>query len=223
MRAIVVVFSLLGVLSAAWGDEATLKPNDQVLMFDAKKIEPPNEAKGRPVARLFYDYIYPADLKAKDRILTEEEGRRLTGVIFAELQARYLKEHKIEVAAAEVEEFVASVEKGTPVEPGRSNEEREQERQGLKAIGEQLVKRWKFDRALYQQYGGTVIFQQANPFEPVGAYRAFLKKAEQEKLFEIYDEANRTRFWHYFTRKHPFEVPAARVNFEKPWWMLNVE
>lgn len=81
------------------------------------------------------------------------------------------------------------------------------------------VKGWKLDRALYKKYGGTVIFQQANPFEPVGAYRKFLEEMENAKVFEVFDSANRQKFWHYFVRQHPFQVPPKDIDFDKPWWM----
>jgi hypothetical protein len=86
-------------------------------------------------------------------------------------------------------------------------------------MGEQMVKGWKLDRALYTKYGGTVIFQQANPFEPVGAYRGFLEEMEKVKVFDVFDPDNRQKFWHYFVRQHPFEVPAKDIDFDKPWWM----
>jgi hypothetical protein len=40
-----------------------------------------------------------------------------------------------------------------------SEEKKEEATRGLEAIGEQMMKGWKLDRALYQKYGGTVIFQ----------------------------------------------------------------
>ncbi len=43
-----------------------------------------------------------------------------------------------------------------------------------------MVIKWKTDKALYEKYGGTVIFQQSNPFEPVGAYRKLIEDAEKE-------------------------------------------
>lgn len=83
------------------------------------------------------------------------------------------------------------------------------------------MKDWKLSKALYEEYGGTVIFQQANPLEPVGAYRQFLEKMERGKVFQIFDEANRKAFWHYFTRKHPSELSPKDVNYAVPWWLQN--
>lgn len=44
------------------------------------------------------------------------------------------------------------------------------------------VTQWKIDRLLYQRYGGgTVIFQQFSPQEPVGRTAAFWKKRKQRR------------------------------------------
>lgn len=83
------------------------------------------------------------------------------------------------------------------------------------------VKAWKFDRALYAQYGGTVIFQQANPFEPVEAYRQWLEAAERAGEFAIFDEPARTAFWDYYQRG--WDTGQGVVHdpdpFDKPWWL----
>ncbi len=86
-------------------------------------------------------------------------------------------------------------------------------------IAEAAVKQWKLDRALYKQYGGTVIFQQSNPFEPVGAYRKFLEEKERAGVFEILDPALKQSFWVYYTGEQEMVVPPAEVNYDKPRWL----
>ena len=87
----------------------------------------------------------------------------------------------------------------------------------------QFVESWKFSRALYEKYGGRVIFQQANPFEPLGAYRAFLEEHEKGGTFEIRDSDLRKRFWHYYVDMPHSEVPVADVDLSKPWWVVAVD
>lgn len=193
---------------------------EETLGFQAAKIKSPDAAKGEPVARLFYDYIYPADLQAKSRVLSDDEARRLTARVFGALRQRYVSQHKITATPEEIQHFADSMNRFREKTEENLEPETEADRNAWRSLGEQSVKGWKFDRALYEKYGGTVIFQQANPFEPVGAYRKFLEAAEQAKLFEIYDEANRRKFYHYFTRKHPGEIPADDVDFDKPWWLM---
>ena len=151
--------------------------------------------------------------------MSEDEAKRLTGKIFGELRRRYMDRHKIAATPEEVQQFVAAMDRLSATDKDDSEKRKKDDQPlAMKAIGEQFVKGWKLDRALYQKYGGTVIFQQGNPIEPVGAYRKFLEEMEEAKVFEIYDD-NRQKFWHYFVRQHPFQVPPKDIDFDKPWWM----
>jgi hypothetical protein len=210
---------LLGIILPALAASTPSKADNEVFGFDASKVQPPDAEKGEPVARLLYDYIYPADLDAASPKLSEDEARRLVGRIFGELRRRSMKHHKITATPEEIQQFVTAIRRPSPEDQEGSKEEREEATRGLEAIGEQMVKGWKLDRALYRKYGGTVIFQQANPLEPVGAYRKFLEEMQEAKVFEVYDPDNRQKFWHYFVRQHPFQVPAKDIDFDKPWWM----
>jgi hypothetical protein len=219
MRHFITLLLLLGVTLPAWAADTQSGPDNEVLGFDASKVRSPDTKKGEPVARLLYDYIYPTDLDAASPKLSEDEARRLVGRIFGELRRRYMDRHKITATPEEIQQFVAAIRRHSPADQEGSEEKKEKAAHGLEAIGEQMVKGWKLDRALYQKYGGTVIFQQANPLEPVGAYRKLLEEMQEAKVFEVYDPDNRTKFWHYFVRQHPFQVPPKDIDFEKPWWM----
>ena len=83
-----------------------------------------------------------------------------------------------------------------------SNERlREQLDKQRQRMGETLAKksilRCNVDLALFRQYGGRVIFQQAGP-EPLDAYRDFLKEHERRGSFHILDEKLAPTFWDYF-------------------------
>ena len=64
-----------------------------------------------------------------------------------------------------------------------------------------------------------MIFQQSNPYEPVGAYQKFLEEQEQKKAFEIFDPQLRKVFWCYFTCEQSMIVPSEEVNYDVPWWL----
>ena len=83
------------------------------------------------------------------------------------------------------------------------------------------VKWWKFNRALYAQFGGVVIFQQLNPFEPVGAYRKWFEHHEEVGDFEILDDEARAAFWDYFKRdwENTIWVTDDPDPFGQPWWL----
>jgi len=219
MRQFITLLLVLGVILPARAADTQQTPGNELFGFDANKVRPPDAEKGEPVARLFCDYIYRTDVDAASQKLSEDEARRLTGKIFGELRQRYMDRHKITATPEEIQQFVTAIRCISPAKHDVSEEKKKDDRRGLEAIGEQMVKGWKLDRALYKKYGGTVIFQQGNPFEPVGAYRKFLEEMEEAKVFEIYDQDNRNKFWHYLVRQHPFQVPAKDIDFDKPWWM----
>ena len=93
-----------------------------------------------------------------------------------------------------------------------------EEQAQINAFRKEWVKSWKKSKALYETFGGVVIFQQGNPLEPVGAYRSLLERHKNKGDFEIYDEELKATFWEYFVREHPFQVPAEDIDYSKPWW-----
>lgn len=66
-----------------------------------------------------------------------------------------------------------------------------------KQVAKTFILRWKVNRALYRQYGGRIIYQQAGP-EPLDAYRTFLQEQEAIGHFKILDPSYEQKFWHYF-------------------------
>ena len=81
-----------------------------------------------------------------------------------------------------------------------------------------MVRRWLIDKALYEQYGGDVIFEQSNPFEPIGAYRAFFEEQELRGRFRIMDAALDREFWWDLKRDRPFTVGKDQIDLSVPWW-----
>ncbi|WAC21455.1 hypothetical protein OVA24_08655 [Luteolibacter sp. SL250] len=90
-----------------------------------------------------------------------------------------------------------------------------------KKMAREFVRTWKVNRALFKQYGGRVIFQQAGP-EPVDAYRDFLREEEAKGSFKITDEESKKVFWKYFTdgSMHTFlDAKEGAQAMETPWWL----
>ena len=92
-------------------------------------------------------------------------------------------------------------------------------------IGRQFVRRWKINKALYDRFGGRVIFQQAGP-EPIDAYRVFLEGHEEKGSFSIKDKRIKESFWQYFTdsKLHLFlpETDGKKA-IHSPWWVQSSE
>jgi hypothetical protein len=85
-----------------------------------------------------------------------------------------------------------------------------------------LIRQWKVNKALYNQYGGRLIYQQLGP-EPLDAYRQFLRQRQAEGAFAIRNQAIEASFWRYFTDEsiHDFMAPGgadeARAFTIPPW------
>jgi hypothetical protein len=80
------------------------------------------------------------------------------------------------------------------------------------------VKQWKVNQALFREFGGRIIFQQAG-WEPMDAYRALLDQYKAEKRFVIHDPTLQDAVYSYF--KHSFvyaDEKMAKFYFEKPYW-----
>ena len=149
----------------------------------------------------------PGEKNLTETQKAEQRRLRLEAVIWKLLREEYYRRTGTAATQAEMNAFTKAVFK-------------QRVARGVnRTLAEAAVKGWKFDRALYKQYGGTVIFQQSNPLEPVGAYRKFLEEHEGKRSFEILDPALREAFWAYYTGEQEMVVPPAEVNYEIPWWL----
>jgi len=80
------------------------------------------------------------------------------------------------------------------------------------------VQSWKFHRALFKQYGGRIIWQQAG-IEPIEAMRTWLEEQEKDGDFVIHDPELRKSFWEYYIREHPFTTEKPKGDeFDEPFW-----
>ena len=78
------------------------------------------------------------------------------------------------------------------------------------------------NKALYEKYGGRVIFQQAG-YEPVGAYAAMIAEAERGRAVEILDPSFPrpfARMKKYLKMGHNYlPKEAGDEYFATPWWL----
>ena len=80
------------------------------------------------------------------------------------------------------------------------------------------VRQWKLNQALYREFGGRIIFQQAG-WEPIDAYRALLDQYKANRGFVVHDPALKDAVYTYF--KHNFvyaDEKKAKFYFAKPYW-----
>lgn len=97
-----------------------------------------------------------------------------------------------------------------------------QETEAREQIAAAFILQWKVNRALYQQYGGRIIFQQGGP-EPLDAYRKFLRESQARGDFTILNKDLEAVFWRYYVTDsiHSFyprgSAEEAQAFAAPPW------
>lgn len=80
------------------------------------------------------------------------------------------------------------------------------------------VKQWKVNQALYREFGGRIIFQQAG-WEPIDAYRSLLNQYRANKDFVVHDPTLQDAVYSYFRHNFVYaDEKKAKFYFEKPYW-----
>jgi hypothetical protein len=94
-------------------------------------------------------------------------------------------------------------------------------------VAKAFIEQWMINKALYQQYGGRIIYQQGGP-EPLDAMRDYLKEQQQKGAFKILEKSFEAPFWDYFVNdsKHDFFKPGSKEEkqaFGKAPWRQKQE
>jgi hypothetical protein len=79
---------------------------------------------------------------------------------------------------------------------------------------------WKANRALYEQYGGTVALTSSGPV-PFGAYEALVADYERRGLVRFDDSRLRARVFELMSQSPSIVVPPGNVDFT-PYWKLPI-
>jgi hypothetical protein len=152
---------------------------------------------------------------SEEELLTKVRSKKLASLIWIPIMDEFAKTHDVEPTEEEILSFTNSMKASKTDLRNAPIISPEMERK----IYQPFVKNWKTSKALYEEFGGTVIFQQANPMEPVGAYRKLLEIHEKKSDFKIYDEKLHQQFWEYYVREHPFQLPPNQIDYSVPWWL----
>lgn len=135
--------------------------------------------------------------------LQETDPEQIQAIILDRLFNAYANERGITAEPHEIEAFIGKMdrnmrEKGLNAIDDLSEEERRKALEMRTAMARSMIKRWKTNKALYEEYGGRIIYQQLGP-EPLDAYRKYLEQRERAGDFQINDEVASDLFWRYFT------------------------
>lgn len=90
-------------------------------------------------------------------------------------------------------------------------------------VAKAFIEQWMINKALYQEYGGRIIFQQTGP-EPLDAIHDYLKEQQQQGTFRIFEKRFEAPFWEYYVTdsKHFFYPQGSEEEkqaFDRPWWL----
>ena len=178
--------------------------------------------------------LEPAAAPLSATVLGEEvhtsDAGEMQQILLTRLFGRYAEEHGIEVSDAEIEAYVQSMKRGMraeglTAEDDLTPEEAVQAEKIRRDMGHAMIRQWRLNSALYQQYAGRVIFQQLGP-EPLDAYRQYLEERQAAGDFKIHDKAFAEQFWRYFTDDslHDFYEPGSEAQaFASPPWERTAE
>ena len=152
-------------------------------------------------------------------------------ILLTRLLNRYAEEQQITVSDTEIDAFVEEMRRGMraqglTAEDQLTPEEAAQAEKMRRDMGRAMIRQWKLNRALYQQFGGRIIYQQFGP-EPLDAYRQYLEQQAAAGAFTIYRKNFKDAFWRYFTTDtlHDFYQPGSIEEaqaFKTPPWYASV-
>jgi hypothetical protein len=186
---------------------------------------------GKPVpAPVYGDPTLPLAGEALGTAIHTQDAEELRYVVLQKLTNRYAAEQGIDVTDAEKAAYVAhmrAVLSKDPNFPGPlpGSEESAEDQAARAEIAAAFIRQWKINRALYQQYGGRIIFQQGGP-EPLDAYRKFLEEDAARGDFRIANPDLEPAFWRYYRDEsiHQFYEPGSTEEakaFAAPPWLAD--
>jgi heat shock protein HslJ len=159
-------------------------------------------------------------------LFTTDAGE-LQSAILTSLFDHYAAEHDLDALESEIDHFVETMEAGMRAEgldagDDLSPQEKAEVATMRREMGSAMIRQWKINRALHEEYGGRIIYQQMGP-EPLDAYREFLQAQCDADAFAIMDPDLEAAFWRYFTDEsmHDFMAPGSadeKRAFSVPPW-----
>lgn len=88
----------------------------------------------------------------------------------------------------------------------------------VKEIANEQVRIWQIEKALYDEFGGTVIFTQQNPQYPIEAYNLLLKRYEEKGVLVFKSKEYESVLKRIFAPPYEMKIAPEQISFVKPWW-----
>ena len=192
------------------------------------------QAANEIIARLFGESISNSELQPSESdvdrfqaILTDKSeseirdilAQRALGTKITEsVLTDFANKNHIEPTDSEVESAYSVIKLWTAeLNQNESYSAEDIERYRL-AMAKGMAKSWKVSKALYDIYGGDVVFQQSNPLTPVGAYKDLFEQYREKGEFVIYDPIFKAAFWASVRMQYSNVLDEENIDFSVPWW-----
>lgn len=153
-----------------------------------------------------------------------QDAEELRYYVLRSLTDRYAASKGIEVTQADVDAYLQHMREAMKDDPNlrSAGEESAEDRAARQEIAGAFIRQWKLNKALYEQYGGRIVFQQGGP-EPLDAYRKFLEESQSRGDFAIASGPLEAAFWRYYRDDsiHSFFTPGSpeeKQVFAAPPW-----
>lgn len=208
------------VIAIVLGKKLTVKDNDKLngQIFGSLLEQFAKDNKIEPTEEELDAFVLKTEEKKQQHQIKMEEDRHK---LKQELEDSSLSNREREQKKSHLQ-AIENILKTTREVKEQTRGMEEQMRPMKRQMAQHFVRTWKINKALYEKYGGRVIFQQAG-VEPLDAYRDFLKEQEKKGSFEILDKHYDAGFWRYFMNDamHTFYSKDDGAKFiNTPWWMM---
>jgi len=192
------------------------------------------QAANEIIARLFGESISNSELQPSEQdvdrfqsILTDKSEAEIRNIlaqralgtkITESVLADFADKNHIEPTANEIESAYSVIKLWTAELSQNDTYSTEDIERYRYAMAQGMAKSWKVSKALYEIYGGDVVFQQSNPLTPVGAYKELFEQYREKGEFVIYDPIFKAAFWASVRMKYSNVLEKENIDFSAPWW-----
>jgi len=212
----------------------TVPPAEPVTDLAGSKVLIPEfgsykEGKQVP-AQVYGDPKLPEAGEILGTAIHTRDAAELRYYVLKKLTDRYAADKEIGVTEAEKAAYIGHVRAALSKDPNfagsaQGGEESAEDRAAREEIATAFILQWKINRALHEQYGGRIIFQQGGP-EPLDAYRKFLEEGAARGDFRIVNKDIEAGFWRYYRDDsiHDFFKPGSAEEakaFANPPWLAD--
>lgn len=136
-----------------------------------------------------------------------------TNDIISALRQHYAKQNNIVVDSALQQAFVDRFSAEFNAKQSQPHSKT------IQQIAYDEVLKYATEKAMYEEFGGRVVFTQSNPQMPVDAYKALLKRYKDAGQLNILDEDLGESFWSVFSQPYKYVLEKENIDFSRPWWL----